>query len=81
MRIYVLGLLLSFLGVGLWTGGVGVFFQINTFMNIDHADFDGTVYPYLHAIDWVNLDDGQRDLPYSQIPEDAKISPISYKPN
>lgn len=76
---YAFGVVVStFLLTVFSTTQLGFLFKATLFNDINHEPFDGTVYPYLYAIDWVNMPDSMRDLPYSGIPAQYKVVPQNY---
>lgn len=55
-----------------------VLFKASTLFNAKHAPFDGLVYPYASAADWVKLSDSERGMAYNEISSSKKLEPIRY---
>lgn len=50
----------------------------NSLAIVSHEPFDGTVYPYEAAADWVSLSETERSLTYSQLSSKKKLPPLFY---
>ena len=78
---YLIAASLSFLLVStISVSPLGDFFMANSLQSIKHKPFDGTVYPYVAAPDWVKLTDSERTALYSDIPKSKLNAPYSYNP-
>jgi murein DD-endopeptidase MepM/ murein hydrolase activator NlpD len=55
-----------------------VLFKASTLFNAKHAPYDGLVYPYASAADWVKLSDSERGMAYNEISSSKKLDPIRY---
>ena len=78
-RYYIVGLILSVALLGVFTGiDNGKLFKASTLNSISHEPFDGTVYPFSHSMDWVNMTSAEREMSFNQIPDSKKIAPLRY---
>lgn len=79
LKYYIFGVLLSIFALGIFSGiDSGILFKASTLNSIEHAPFDGTVYPYTQSVDWVNMSSAEREMTFDQIPDSKKISPVAY---
>jgi len=81
IALYLLGALVSALLVSVVTIGSSALFFASSLINVQHAPFDGTVYPYAHVPNWAEMSDSQRDLSYDQVPDSLLMDPIEYDPS
>jgi len=80
VKKYLFGVIASVLVMSFFTVGMSTnLFKANSFMNIEHAAFDGTVYPYMAVPNWSQLSDAQRLLTFDKLPSDLLLAPLRYR--
>jgi len=77
---YIAAGLVSLIVMSFFSLGINsALFQGNAFQNVQHAEFNGTVYPYKAVPNWSKLSEAQRLLTYNQLPGDLLIDPLTYR--
>jgi len=77
---YIAAGLVSLIVMSFFSLGINsTLFQGNAFQNVQHAEFNGTVYPYKAVPNWSKLSDAQRLMTYDQLPKDLLLDPLAYK--
>ena len=75
-------MIVSLLAVSVVTFNLnGLLFGANTFMDVKHVPFDGTVYPYTAVPNWAELTPEERQLEFEDLKSSALMDPIYYNPS
>lgn len=79
---YLTGAIVSLVVASIVTFNInGLLFGTNTFLNVNHDAFDGTVYPYTAVPNWVELTPDERDYDFADHKSSDLMDPIYYNPS